>query len=110
MKRTFVWLALFSLCGCAESWTKPGALTGEFETTKADCVREAAAQFPPNIQQQGNYMNTVMGTQGGVCTGGPFPTCTGATVGPLPTTVDVNANARNQAARSCLVQHGWHPS
>ena len=112
MKHMFVLVALFALCGCAEKWTKPGASPGEFEATKAACVGQAAAQYPPSLQQQqqGSYMDTLMGTQGSMCSGsGPYVSCTPTIVGPLPTTVevDVNQNARNQAARDCLIQHGW---
>jgi hypothetical protein len=102
-----------ALAGCAEKWTKPGGSPEEFDAMKASCSAQAYGQFPPQLQQiqasSGYYTPVTTNCSGYGYNVSCFQSG-GQYIQPVIVTVDVNRNARGQAARSCFYSNGWQPA
>lgn len=116
-------VACLSLYGCASyQWSKPGATQEEFNGDRYECMTEAARSYPTAltpVQVTQGYVTPAMtscNTTGTATDVGPYTygsantncmTTGGQYVPPTYMNVDANANNRNQAARQCMIAHGY---
>ena len=98
------------LTSCAERWVKPGAGEQEFEATRASCVSQSYAHFPPLVREvlTRDAYTTPMHTN---CNGNAYSVnCTTSGGQYVPAsygTVDDNEEARTQDVRACFFRNGW---
>lgn len=114
---------LLLLSGCAQfRWQKAGTTQSDFNRDSYECQTEAARTYPTQVVTQqvtsgyttpsttncygsgsayGN-LGYVYGNSNVNCTTTPGQHVPGVT-----STVDVNANNRAQAAKSCMYARGW---
>jgi hypothetical protein len=109
MRRLAPILAILTLAGCAERWTRPGATEAEAEAMNAACAREAGLTVPvvletrivehARVERDRNCWTGRDGRQ--VCTVRErfIPARWGQ--------VDVNAPARDAARRGCMAEKGF---
>ena len=106
-------LGLLGLCvltGCAQYWARPGGTPQALETAKARCETEAFAGFPQALQTvlvSPAYLAPVRTDCRSTPRGSECVTVGGGIVPPSYSTVDVNAQGRSAAYRSCLMNDGW---
>jgi hypothetical protein len=105
--------AILLLAGCAETWTKPGAMPQEFDAAQAACAAKANAAVPPNrqeVQMSPGYVTPMqMRCSGAGAAANCYP-AGGQYVAPATTTVDRNQNLRRTVIRECLTEGGWRPA
>ena len=116
-------LTFILLSGCAQyQWQKYGATQGDFNRDSYECQSEAARTYPTQVvtQQVTSGYTTPSFTNcsgtgsaygnAGYVYGNSNVDCTtmpGQYVPGFTSTVDVNANNRAQAAKSCMYAHDW---
>lgn len=117
---TIAALALLAGCAGPTKWSKPGGSEQQFYADRYECEQQAASSYPNAPQQimtsPGYTAPQQQNTQTNCTMYGNQMNCNSQQSGintaiynrpPQYATVDANAGARGNAARSCLMAKGY---